>query len=71
MCAPPVPIPNTEVKAYSPNDTCCFDDWESRVCRLFYYLSAKITACSWMIILAATNNKPLTNFAVKDKIEYP
>ena len=31
--APPLPIPNREVKAFKPDDTCCFGGWESRVCR--------------------------------------
>lgn len=30
---PPLPIPNREVKAREPDDTCCFDGRESRVCR--------------------------------------
>jgi hypothetical protein len=30
-CAPPLPIPNREVKAFGPDDTRCFGDWESRV----------------------------------------
>jgi len=33
LCAPPLPIPNREVKLLNLDDTSGFGPWESRVCQ--------------------------------------